>query len=163
MPGTLRACSNPSCTGDDVELFNDTGMFSQLGPIMTLPLRNYPFMTQTVVLTMNEAGQPTKIGYKSEAGAEKAMDAVNTFVDEYGKVRQAKKPKSELDLVKDETALLEAKAKLAAAKTALEANPNAAQATTTEALKADTALLEAELAKLKAQVALDEAKKLVTP
>jgi hypothetical protein len=159
MPGKLQACSNQSCAGDDVELFNDTGMFSQLGPIMTLPLRNYPFMTQTVVLTMNEAGQPTKIGYKSEAGAEKAMDAVNTFVDEYGKVRQAKKPKSELDLVKDETALLEAKAKLAAAKAALEANPNAAQTTTTEALKADTALLEAELAKLKAQAALDEAKK----
>lgn len=163
MPGTLRACSNPSCSGDDAELFNDIGMFSQLGPIMTLPLRNYPFMNQTVVLTMNEAGQPTKIGYKSEAGAEKAMDAGSTFVDEYGKVRQAKKPKSELDLVKDETALLEAKAKLTAAKTALEPKPNAEQATTTEALKADTALLEAELAKLRAQAALDEAKKLVTP
>jgi hypothetical protein len=159
MLGKLQACTNASCTGDDVELFNDDGMFSQLGPIMTLPLKNYPFMTQTVVLTMNEAGQPTKLGYKSEAGAEKAMDAVNSFVDEYGKVRQAKKPKSELDLVKDETALLEAKAKLAAAKTALEPTPNAAQATQTAALTADTALLQAELAKLKAQAALDEAKK----
>jgi hypothetical protein len=163
MPGTLRACSNSSCTGEDVELFSDTGMFSQLGPIMTLPLRNYPFMTQTVVLTMNEAGQPTKIGYKSEAGAEKAMDAANTFVDEFGKVRQAKKPKSELDLIKEETALLEAKAKLAAAKTALYPNPNVSQATATAALKADTALLEAELAKLKAQAALDEARKLPIP
>ena len=162
MPGKLQACSNQSCVGDDAEIFNDTGMFSQLGPIMTLPLRNYPLMTQTVVLTMNEAGQPTKLGYKSEAGAERAMDTVNTFVDEYGKVRQAKKPKSELDLVKDETALLEAKAKLAAAKTALDPNPTAAQTTATAALKADTALLEAELAKLKAQAALDEAKKLGT-
>lgn len=159
MPGQLQACSNKTCAGDEVELFNDSGMFSQLGPIMTLPLRNYPFMTQTVVLTMNEAGQPTKIGYKSEAGADKAMDTVNTFVDEYGKVRQAKKPKSELDLVKDETALLEAKAKLAAAKSALDLSPNATQTTATEALKADTALLEAELAKLKAQAALDEARK----
>lgn len=159
LPGKLQACTNASCTGDDAELFNDVGMFSQLGPIMTLPLKNYPFMTQTVVLTMNEAGQPTKLGYKSEAGAEKAMDAVNSFVDEYGKVRQAKKPKSELDLVKDETALLEAKAKLAAAKAALEPNSNAAQATATAALTADTALLQAELAKLKAQAALDEAKK----
>lgn len=163
MPGTLRACSNEACTGDDAELFSDTGLFSQLGPIMTLPLRNYPFMTQTVVLTMNEAGQPTKIGYKSEAAAEKAMDAVNTFVDEYGKVRQARKPKSELDLVKDETELLEAKAKLAAAKAALEPQANAAQTSAAQALKADTALLEAELAKLKAQAALDEAKKQVTP
>ena len=134
-------------------------MFSQLGPIMTLPLKNYPFMTQTVVLAMNEAGQPTKLGYKSEAGAEKAMDAVNTFVDEYGKLRQVRKPKSELDLVKDETALLEAKAKLAAAKTALEPNLNAAPAMATATLTADTALLQAELAKLKAQAALDEAKK----
>ncbi len=163
MPGTFQACSNQSCTGDDVELFNDTGMFSQLGPIMTLPLRNYPFMTQTAVLTMNEAGQPTKIGYKSEAGAEKAMDAVNTFVDEYGKVRQARKPQSELDIVKEKTALLEAKAKLAAATAALEPKPNTAQTTATEALKADTALLEAELAKLKAQAALDDAKKQGTP
>lgn len=159
MPGMLQACTNASCAGDDVELFNDTGMFSQLGPIMTLPLKNYPFMAQTVVLTMNEAGQPTKLGYKSEAGADKAMDTLNTFVDEYGKVRQAKRPKSELDLVKDETALLEAKAKLAAAKTALDPNPNAAQATATAALTADTALLQAELAKLKAQAALDDAKK----
>lgn len=159
MPGTLQACSNQSCTGDDAELLSDHGMFSQLGPIMTLPLKNYPFMTQTVVLAMNEAGQPTKLGYKSEAGAEKAMDAVNTFVDEYGKLRQVRKPKSELDLVKDETALLEAKAKLAAAKTALEPNLNAAPAMATATLTADTALLQAELAKLKAQAALDEAKK----
>lgn len=163
MPGTLQACSNKSCTGDDVELFSDTGLFSQLGPVMTLPLRNYPFMSQTVVLAMNEAGQPTKIGYKSEAGAEKAIDAANTFVDDYGKVRQARKPKSELDLVQDQTALLEAKAKLAAAKTALEQSPNATQTTATEALKADTALLDAELAKLKAQAALDEANKQGTP
>ncbi|MBU2122945.1 MAG: hypothetical protein KJ999_21220 [Gammaproteobacteria bacterium] len=159
MPGTFQACSNATCAGDDAELFNDTGLFSQLGPIMTLPLRNYPFMTQTVVLTMNEAGQPTKLGYRSEAGAQKAMDTLNTFVDEYGKVRQARKPKSELELVKEQTELLEAKAKLATAKAALEPNPSANQAATTAALKADTALLEAELAKLKAQAALDEALK----
>ena len=159
MPGTLKACSNESCVGPKVVLFKDAGMFSQLGPIMSLPLRNYPFMTQTVVLTMNEAGQPTKLGYKSEANAEKAMDVLNTFVDEYGKVRQAKKPKSEEDLVKEETALLEAKAKLKAAKAALEPSPTEGQTSATEALKADTALLEAELAKLKAQAALDEAKK----
>lgn len=158
-PGTLRACSNKTCTGSDAELFSDKGLFSQLGPVMSLPLRNYPFMSQTVVLTMNEAGQPTKVGYKSEAGAEKAMDVVNSFVDEYGKVRQAKKPKSELDLVKDETALLEAKAKLAAAKAALEDKPNAAQTSATDALKADTALLEAQLAKLKAEAALEAARK----
>lgn len=163
MPGSLRACSNDTCVGDDVELFNDSGMFSQLGPIMTLPLRNYPFMMQTVVLTMNEAGQPTKLGYKSEAGAQKAMDAVSSFVDEYGKVRQAKKPKSETDLVNEEVALLEAKAKLKAAKAGLEPSPTAAQSSATEALRADTALLDAELAKLKAQAALDEAKKLGTP
>lgn len=162
MLGTLQACSNESCTGD-AELFNDTGMFSQLGPIMTLPLRNYPFVNQTIVLTMNEAGQPTKIGYKSEGGAEKAVDTANTFVDEYGKVRQAKKPKSELDLVNEETALLEAKAKLAAAKTALEQKPNEAQTKAAEALKADTALLEAELAKRKAQALLEETNKRGTP
>ena len=159
MPGTLQACSNATCAGDEAELFKDTGLFSQLGPIMTLPLRNYPFMTQTVVLTMNEAGQPTKLGYRSEAGAQKAMDTLNTFVDEYGKVRQARKPKSELELVKEQTELLEAKAKLATAKAALSPNPSANQDATTAALKADTALLEAELAKLKAQAALDEALK----
>lgn len=160
MPGTLRACSNATCTGKEVELYKDVGLFSQLGPVMTLPLRNLPFMAQTIVLTMNEAGQPTKIGYKSEAGAAKAMDAVNTFVDEYGKVRESKKPKSELDLVKEETALLEARTKLIAAKAALDPKPNVEQSTATEALKADTALLEAELAKLKAQAALDEARKI---
>lgn len=158
-PGKFQVCSNATCSGEDAELFKDTGLFSQLGPIMTLPLRNYPFMTQTVVLTMNEAGQPTKLGYRSEAGAEKALDTLNTFVDEYGKVRQARKPKSELELVKEQTELLEAKAKLAVAKAALEPNPSANQAATTAALKADTALLEAELAKLKAQAALDEALK----
>lgn len=159
MPGTFQACSNATCVGDDSELFKDTGLFSQLGPIMTLPLRNYPFMTQTVVLTMNEAGQPTKLGYRSEAGAQKAMDTINTFVDEYGKVRQARKPKSELEMIKEQTELLEAKAKYATAKAALEPNPSANQAATTAALKADAALLEAELAKLKAQAALDEALK----
>lgn len=159
MPGTFRACSNATCTGEEAELFRDTGMFSQLGPIMTLPLRNYPFMTQTVVLTMNEAGQPTKVGYRSEAGAQKAMDTLGTFVDEYGKVRQARKPKSELDLVKEQTELLEAKAKLAAAKVALVPDPGATLSATTAALNADTALLQAELAKLKAQAALAEALK----
>lgn len=159
MPGVFKVCSNVGCSGENSVLFQDTGMFSQLGPIMTLPLRNYPFMTQTIVLTMNEAGQPTRLGYRSEAGAEKAMDTLGTFVDEYGKVRQARKPKSELDLVNEEAALLEAKAKLAKAKAALEPNPSATQATTTAALRADTALLEAELAKLKAQAALDEALK----
>ncbi|MFT3811870.1 MAG: hypothetical protein QM740_00690 [Acidovorax sp.] len=163
MAGNLKACSNATCAGNDAELYKDAGLFSQLGPVMTLPLKNYPFMTQSIVLTMNEVGQPTKIGYKSEANAAKAMDMVNSFVDEYGKVRQADKPKSELDRVNEETALLEAKAKLATAKTALDAKPNEEQTTATDALKADTALLEAELAKMKAQAALDAAKKQATP
>lgn len=163
MPGLLRVCSNKRCTGDKAELLKDVGLFSQLGPVMTLPLNNYPFMSQTVVLTLNQAGQPTKLGYKSEAAAANAVDAFSVFVDEYGKVRQTNKPKSELDLVKEETALLEAKAKLAAAKIALEPKANADESTATEALKADTALLEAELAKIKAQTALDGVRQQAAP
>lgn len=159
MAGTFRACSTADCTGDGSVIFTDAGLFSQLGPVMTLPLRNWPFMTQTVVLTMNDAGQPTKVGYKSEGGADKAMDVVGTFVDELGKVRQARKPKTELDLITEETALLEAKAKLAVAKSTLVPNPNADQAAATAALNADTALLEAEIAKRKAQEVLDGLRK----
>jgi len=158
-PGMLQVCTNAKCEGDEAELFADAGLFSQLGPVLTLPLRSYPFMSQTVVLTFNEAGQPTKIGYKSESSVEKASDAVSTFVDEYGKVRLARKPKSALDLVKEEAELLEAKAKLASAKKALEPPASTAQADATAALKADTALLDAELAKMKAQAALDEARR----
>jgi hypothetical protein len=156
--GRLLLCSNATCEGKGVVIAQDPGLFSQLGPVMTLPLRNYPLMNQTVVLTFNEAGQPTKVGYTSQAAAEKLADVANTFVDEYGKVRQARKPKTELDLVKEETELLEARAKLASAKKTLE--PPSQQAQAEAALRADTTLLNAELAKLEAQAALDKARAL---
>ncbi|CAN7486493.1 hypothetical protein [Polaromonas sp. LjRoot131] len=163
VPGTLLLCSSKDCKGEDAVLAEIPDLFSQLGPILTLPLRNYPFMDQTVVLNFNEAGQPTKIGYKSTAAADKAADAFGTYVDELGKVRLARKPKSELDVIKEETELLEAKAKLASAKKGLEPASNAQQAVATSALKADTELLEAELAKMKAQAALDDARKQSVP
>lgn len=158
-PGRLMLCSTAACDPKaDVVHGYEEGLVSQLGPVLALPLRNYPFMQQSVEAVFNNAGQPLKLGYKSEGGSEKLTDVLGTVVDEAIKVRAARKPKTELDLVKEETELLVAKTELAVAKKKLAPAANEQQAAATDTLKADTALLEAELAKLRAEVALNTAR-----
>ena len=136
----------------------DAGLVSQLGPVFALPLKNYPFMNQTIEATFNDAGQPTRLGFKSDAAADKAAGAFGSLVDEAVKIREARKPKSEVEKLKEETELLKAKADLAAAKKALEPPKFGTQSDAAAAFTADTTVLQAELAKLQAEAALAAAR-----
>jgi hypothetical protein len=159
VPGELLICTKPgkkdnSCEPDSL-VARDAGPMSQLGPVFALPMKNYPFMKQSIEATFNEAGQPTKLGYKDEAAAAEGVAGVfGTLVDEVAKVREARKPKTELEKLKEETELLKAKQELAAAKKALEPPKFASQADAVAAFTADTTVLQAELAKLQAEAAL---------
>jgi hypothetical protein len=158
-PGALLLCRSERCDSArhaDV-LDADETLVSQLGPVLTLPLKNYPFMNQTISATFDKAGQPITLGYTEKAGAPKAANALGALSDQIAKVREARQPKSELEKIKEEVDLLKAKADLAAAKKALEPAKYADQTEAAEAFKADTTVLQAQLAKLQAQAALDAA------
>lgn len=157
VPGALRLCSQACDHPGAEEIGSHPGLISQLGPVMTLPLKNYPFMTQTLTASFDTGGRPTTLGYRSEAAADKAAGALNNVVDEVLKVREARKPKTELQQLKEETELLEAQAKNAAAKKALDPAKFSEQADAVAAFDADRSVLEARLALLKAQQAMDEA------
>lgn len=157
VPGALRLCNQACDTRDAEEIGRHPGLISQLGPVMTLPLKNHPFMTQTLSASFDPGGRPTALGYRSEASAEKAAGALNNVVDEVLKVREARQPKTELQQLKDETELLEAQAKNAAAKKALDPARFTEQADAVAAFDADRSVLEARLALLKAQQAMDAA------
>lgn len=159
VPGALLICSSATCSTvaqADIKLVEEAAV-SQLGPIMTLPLKNYPFMDQTIAATFNEAGQPTKLGFKQTPNLEKALDTLGVMAGEVSKYRAANQPKSELDTIKDETALLKAKADLASAQAALAPPKFSAQADSVALLTADTSLLKAQVAKLEAEAALAKA------
>lgn len=159
VPGALLMCSSDKCStlkDADIHLVEETAI-SQLGPVMTLPLKNYPFMNQTIVATFNEAGQPTKLGFTQTPSPDKALDALGSVAAEVSKYRSANQPKSELAAITEETTLLKAKADLAAAKAALQAPKYSQQADSVALLTADTTLLKAELAKIEAQQALAKA------
>jgi hypothetical protein len=154
VPGELLLCTKKSCEGTST-IAAATGPVSQLGPVLALPLKNYPFMKQSIEATFDEAGQPTKLGYKDEAAAAEGIAGVfGTLVDEVAKVREARKPKTELEKLKEETELLKAKQELAAAKKALDPPKFGTQAEAVAAFTADTSVLQAELAKLQAEAAL---------
>lgn len=156
-PGQLLVCTSTDCTlpTDKSVAFVDSGLMSQLGPVLALPLKNYPFMKQSIEATFNDAGQPTKLGYKDEsAGAEGAAGVFGSLVDEVIKAKEARKPKTEVERLKEETELLKARAELAAAKKALEPPKFSAQADAVATYTADTSVLQAELAKLQAAAAL---------
>lgn len=159
-PGLLLLCSSAKCqsTKDPDVIASDDGLVSQLGPVLSLPLKNYPFMNQSIEATFNNAGQPTKLGYKSDAAAEKVASSFGALVDEVVKVKEARKPKTELEKLKEETELLKAQAELAAAKKALEPPKYATQAEAAAAFTADATVLQAELAKLQAEAALAAAR-----
>jgi len=154
VPGELLLCATKSCEGTPA-IATVAGQVSQLGPVFALPLKNYPFMKQSIEATFNEAGQPTKLGYRDEAAAaEGAAGVFGTLVDEVAKVREARKPKTELEKLREETELLKARQELAAAKKALDPPKFDAQADAVAAFTADTSVLQAELAKLQAEAAL---------
>jgi hypothetical protein len=159
VPGALLLCSSGSCAelaDADVHKVQERAI-SQLGPVMTLPLKNYPFMNQSIVATFNEAGMPTKLGFTQTPSPDKAAGVLGSLADEVSRQRKDRQPKSELDTLKDETALLKAKADLAAAQAALQPPKLAAQADSLAILNADTALLKAQVAKLEAEAALAKA------
>lgn len=131
---------------------------TQLGPIFALPLKNYPFMSQNITAEFNDAGQPVKLGYFSEAAAGKISGTLDGVADQWLKVKEASKPKSELDTVNEQLALLQAQNQLAAAKQA-QADASDPDQKATQAAKAKAALLEAQLAQLKAEKALLEAQR----
>jgi len=160
-PGVLLLCTDAACRDPKAEstVLAVEGTISQLGPVLALPLKNYPFMKQSVEATFNEAGQPTKIGYRDESAA--AVGLATTFgslVDEVAKAREASRPKTELEKLKEETELLKARQELAAAKKALDPPKFGDQAEAAAAFNADTDVLKAELAKLQAEAALAAAK-----
>lgn len=158
-PGTLSFCRSEGCDPKqpaDV-LHSREGLVSQLGPVLTLPLKNYPFMKQTISATFDDAGRPLTLGYTEEAAAVNAVNALGALSDQLAKAREAKKPKSELEKIKEQTELLKAKTDLAAAKKSAEPAKYAQQAEATDAFKAETTLLQAELANLEAKAALDAA------
>lgn len=130
-------------------------LITQLGPIFALPLKNYPFMVQSVSAEFNEAGQPVKLGYFSEATAGKLASTLDGVADQWLKVKEARKPKSELDEVNDQLALLTAKNNLAAAQK-VQAGGLDTDVQATAAAKAKAALFDAQLAQLKAEKALLE-------
>jgi hypothetical protein len=128
---------------------------TQLGPIFALPLKNYPFMAQSISAEFNEAGQPIKLGYFSEATSGKLAGVLDGVADQWLKVKEAKKPKSELDEVNEQLALLTAQNKLAAAQKE-QAGASDTEAQATAAAKAKAALADAQLAQLKSEKALLE-------
>lgn len=160
MPGRLAVHPCASVDESKMQRCAATNMsplqpITQLGPIFTLPLKNYPFMAQSISAEFNEAGQPVKLGYFSEATSGKLAGVLDGVADQWLKVKEAKKPKSELDDVNEQLALLTAQNKLAAAQKeqagALDTDLQA-----TSAAKAKAALAEAQLAQLKAEKALLE-------
>lgn len=160
-PGRLLICTTLACAGKDV-VARDEGPVSQLGHVFSLPLHSPMFSKKVVVANFNNAGQPTKLGVKSEvASAEIAATAIGGMLDT-ALLTRGKVVTTELERVQQQTALLKAQAELAAAKKALEPPTHTDATDATAAFAADTALLNAQLANLKARAALAEAMSQVT-
>jgi hypothetical protein len=168
VQGRLQICNTTSCNVCDTtkasckdRVFADEeNLFSQLGPIFTLPLKSAVFTHKTVVAEFDQQGRPAKLGVTSKAAAEKAASTADAVVDKALAVRDGL-VSTKLERIKEETALLTAQKELEAAQAALAPPPATSdQVKAREAFAADTALLEAELANVEARMALEAAKRL---
>lgn len=156
VPGELEITSNnEQCgIGQSRISVSHRAMVSQLSPVFSLPLRNYPFMNQNVAALFDEAGRPMTIGYQSDAVAGRASGAISSIVDQAIKVREARRPKSELERLKEETELLQARAALEAARQSLAVPKSKEQSVAAQEFQADAAFAAAEAAGLRASAAL---------
>ena len=158
VQGRLQICTSEDCQNSVVA--EDENLFSQLGPIFTLPLKSAVFTHKTVVAEFDQQGRPAKLGVTSKAAAEKAASAADAVVDKGLAVREGI-VSTKLERMKEETALLTAQKELEVARAALAPSPaTSAQAQAGEAFAAETALLQAELANVNARIALEAAKRL---
>lgn len=158
VQGRLQICNTTSC--NDSVFADEESLFSQLGPIFTLPLKSAVFTHKTVVAEFDQQGRPAKLGVASKAAAEKAASTADAVVDKALVVRDGL-VSTKLERIKEETALLTAQKELEAARAALAPPPaTSEQVQAREAFAADTALLEAELANVEARIALEAAKRL---
>lgn len=166
VPGELLICSGAECmpdgSGGQVVVRHEA-MLSQLGRVFALPLRNYPFMKQNLVATFSEAGQPLSLGYMSDALAARAGDSLAGLVDQVVKVRDARKPRSELEQLKEETELLQARAAREAARRALETPKAQDQAAVAQAFQPDAAGVAAAVTSLRTQSTITAARSELEP
>ena len=70
--GIIRVCEGTCPTGTDVTsvLKAEDHSIPQLGPFVSMPLRNRIFQSQTLTMELAESGAITKLGYKSNAVAD---------------------------------------------------------------------------------------------
>jgi hypothetical protein len=90
--GLLRFCEGPCPSDGNVTnvLKADSYSLPQLGRYVAIPLRNRIFETQTLTIGVNPEGSITKLGLKSNATAEAALNSVNTDLDALNKAKTAR-------------------------------------------------------------------------
>ena len=90
--GVLRVCEDTCPTGKDVTsvLKAEDHAVPQLGPFISMPLRNRIFENNTLTLEIADTGVITKLGYKTNAIADAALTSLNSDLDAISKAKTAR-------------------------------------------------------------------------
>lgn len=106
-PATAIAACRARITGDPAILFHEERLVPQFGQLMSLPLKNGPFMNNTLAASFTEDGRVTDFSYKKPtAEAVAALASVNEGIGGVTELITYKNGR-ELQRLKDKKAVLD--------------------------------------------------------